>query len=142
MARRDGQTETDALCSGKTNDPTDDPISHEDEAEDVSSDDGASDDYIPPTAAKNTKGSKRATSDKVSKKSTGKRSTRSVSKLEREIKGLTLGGDALAGADDSVVILPNRKLREAAVEVGGPGIEYVPGKGEVDTVKKKKRYAD
>lgn len=101
--------------------------------------DDVSDDYIPPTAAKNSKSHKRATRDKASKTSTGKRAMRSVSKLEREMKGLSIEDEALA--DDSVVILPNRKLRQTAVEAGGPGVEYVPGKGEVDPVKKKKRCA-
>ncbi|KAF8139970.1 kinesin-domain-containing protein [Boletus edulis] len=144
MEYHNPQTQTDASRSGKMNDHANDAISQstdeDEDAEDaVSANDDGSDDYIPPAAAKSSKSYKRETRDKVLKKSTGKRSTRSVSKLEQEIKGLSIAGDALAGADDSVVILPNRKLRKAAVEAGGPGVEYVPGKGEVDPVKKKKR---
>ena len=104
----------------------------------VLSTDDASDDYIAPTTAKSVKGDKKATQDKASKTGTSKRSTRSVSKLEREIKGLSMGD---AEADDSVIILPNRKLRQGVMEAGSPGVEYVPGKGEVDAVKKKKRCA-
>lgn len=145
MGHYNAQTEAD----GETNDHANDAISQNtdsedgDEAEDIvlSTNDDASDDYIPPTTAKNTKDHKRGTRDKVSKKSTGKRSTRSVSKLEQEIQCLSIRGDALAEADDSVVILPKRKFRQATVEVGGPGTEDVPGKGEVDPTKKKKRCA-
>ncbi|KAF8559379.1 kinesin-domain-containing protein [Imleria badia] len=140
MEHYNAQTEGNASRSGKTNDHGNDTISDSEDEEDMvlSTNDDASDDYIPPTADKNTKDHKRGTQDKVSKKSTGKRSTRSVSKLEREIQGLSIGGDALAEADDSVVILPNRKLRREAVEAAGPGVEYVP---EVDPAKKKKRCA-
>jgi hypothetical protein len=145
MEHHNAQPETDASLLGKTNDHANDAISQnsdEDEAEAVlSTNDDASDDYIPPTVAKNTKDHKKATHDKASKKSTDKRSTKSVSKLEREIKGLSIGGDALAEVDNSVVILPNRKLRQAAMEAGGAGAEYIPGKGEVDPGKKKKRCA-
>lgn len=148
MEHHNAQPETDASLFGKTNDHANDAISEntdedEAEAEDtvLSTNDDASDDYIPPTAAKNTKDHKKATHDKTSKKSKGKRSTRSVSKLEREIKGLSIGGDALAEADNSVVILPNRKSRQAVMEAEGAGVEYIPGKGEVDPGKKKKRCA-
>lgn len=148
MEQHNTQPETDASLPDKKHDHSNDAISKdadedEAEAEDMvlSTNDDASDDYIPPTAAKNTKNTKKETHDKASKKSTGKRPTRSVSKLEREIKGLSIGGDAPAEADNSVVILPNRKLRQAAVEAGGAGAEYIPGKGEVDPAKKKKRCA-
>lgn len=146
MEHHSAQPERDVSLLGKTNDLTDDAVSQntdevEDEADDMvlSTNDDASDDYIPPTATKNTKGHKKAAHDKASKKSTSKRPTRSVSKLEREIKGLSIGGDAPAEADASVVILPNRKLRQAAMGAGGPGVEYIPGEGEVDPAKKKKR---
>lgn len=141
VERHDTKTKKGGSHFGQTNDNADDAISEnadEDEDETESTNDDASDDYIP--AAKNTKGYKKATQDKTLDKSTGKRSMKSVSKLEREIKSLSIGGDALVGADDSVIILPNRKLRKAAVEAGGPGTEYVPGKGEVDPAKKKKRW--
>lgn len=131
----DSQPETKALHSGKTDDHANDVISQntdDDEADKVlSTNDDASDDYIPPMAAKNSKNHKKAAHEKASKTSAGKRSTRSVSRLEQEIKGLSKGDDNLAEADESVVILPNRKLRQAAVEAGG----------EVEPVKKKKRCA-
>ncbi|KAH0838561.1 kinesin-domain-containing protein [Lanmaoa asiatica] len=148
MEHHNTQPETETLLSGKVKDHANDAIfqntdEDENEARDMvlSSNDAASDDYIPTIAAKHTKDHKKATDDKASKKSTGKRLTRSVSKLEQEIKGLSIGNDTLAEADNSIVILPNRKLRQAVVEAGGPGIDYIPGKGEVDPVKKKKRCA-
>ncbi|CDO75878.1 hypothetical protein BN946_scf184672.g11 [Trametes cinnabarina] len=58
-------------------------------------------------------------------------SSRAVAGLEDELDGLSLGGDP----DDSTVIIPNRKAREQAAA----GTEYIPGKGETETGKKKKR---
>ncbi|KAI0757337.1 P-loop containing nucleoside triphosphate hydrolase protein [Daedaleopsis nitida] len=65
-----------------------------------------------------------------------RRSTRGTSKavaeLELELDELSLGESE--DPEDSTVIIPNRKARAVS------GIEYVPGKGEVDiTAKKKKR---
>lgn len=142
MEHHNAQPETEASHSDHANDASS-QNTDEDEAEDkvLSANDDASDDYIPPTAAKKSMNHKKETRGKASKTSTGKRSTRSVSKLEREIKGLSIGDDTLAEADESVVILPNRKHLQAAVEAGGQGVEYIPGKGEVDPVKKKKRCA-
>ncbi len=69
----------------------------------------------------------------------GRKSTRKVSKaiaeLEQELDELSLGEDDI-DPDDSTVIVPNKKVREEAI---GPGLVYVPGKGEVDPGKKKKR---
>ncbi|TFK93524.1 kinesin-domain-containing protein [Polyporus arcularius HHB13444] len=69
----------------------------------------------------------------------GRKSTRKASKaiaeLEQELDELSLGDDDV-DPDDSTVIVPNKKVREDAV---GPGLVYVPGKGEVDPGKKKKR---
>ncbi|KAH9891024.1 kinesin-domain-containing protein [Cubamyces lactineus] len=67
----------------------------------------------------------------------GRRSTRStgsraVAELGKELDELSLGG---GDADDSTVIIPNRKAR---TEAAG-GTEYVPKGGEVETAKKKKR---
>ncbi|KAG1787830.1 kinesin-domain-containing protein [Suillus plorans] len=67
---------------------------------------------------------------------TGRRSTRTVSLLEKQIKDLSLLEDGTGGADDSVTILPNRKARAV---YGGPDVVFVPGKGDLDTTKKKKR---
>lgn len=41
---------------------------------------------------------------------------------------------------EAAVVIPNKKARQEAVANGGPNVEYVPRKGETDTVKKKKRY--
>ena len=49
-------------------------------------------------------------------------------------------GDDDAG-DDSVLIIPNKKARQAAIAGLGPDAEYIPRPGEVDHVKKKKRCA-
>ncbi|KAF9243827.1 kinesin-domain-containing protein [Melanogaster broomeanus] len=98
----------------------------EEDISDLSSSGDESDDYVPPTPAAVKKGK-----TKPAKTSTGRRGTKSA--------GLSILGDAVPEADDSVVILPNRRVRQATVELKGPGVEYVPGKGEVDTVKKKKR---
>lgn len=43
--------------------------------------------------------------------------------------------------DDSVLIIPNKKARQAAIAGLGPDAEYIPRPGEVDTIKKKKRCA-
>jgi hypothetical protein len=42
---------------------------------------------------------------------------------------------------DSILIVPNKKVRQAAIVNGGPGVEYVPHAEDdaVDTTKKKKR---
>lgn len=146
IKHRDAHQETGTTLSGKGDDHADDAISQstaeDDGDEDVvlSTNDDTSSDYIPPATEKNAKEPKKEIKDKASKTSAGKRSTKSVSKLEREIKSLSIGNDISAETEDSVIILPNRKLRQAATETGGPDVEYVSGKGEVDPVKKKKRY--
>ncbi|KAL7285775.1 hypothetical protein ACG7TL_000884 [Trametes sanguinea] len=58
-------------------------------------------------------------------------SSRAVAELEDDLDALSLGGDP----DDSTMIIPNRKAREEAAA----GTEYVPGKGETEAGKKKKR---
>lgn len=58
-----------------------------------------------------------------------------VNKLAQELDELEIGNE-----DDSIVIIPNKQARQAAVMHGGPNAEYVPQGSEVDTGKKKKRY--
>ncbi|KAI0823088.1 P-loop containing nucleoside triphosphate hydrolase protein [Trametes gibbosa] len=58
-------------------------------------------------------------------------SSRAIAELGDDLDALSLSGDA----DDSTVIIPNRKAREEAAG----GLEYVPRKSEVETAKKKKR---
>jgi hypothetical protein len=65
----------------------------------------------------------------------GRRSTRTVSLLEKQIKYISLS-EGTCGADDSVTIVPNRKARAA---YGGTDVEFVPGKDDIDTTKRKKR---
>ncbi|KAG2149677.1 kinesin-domain-containing protein [Suillus cothurnatus] len=67
---------------------------------------------------------------------TSRRSTRTVSLLEKQIKDLSLLDDGTGDVDDSITILPNRKARAV---YGGPDVVFVPGKGDLDTTKKKKR---
>jgi hypothetical protein len=67
---------------------------------------------------------------------TSRRSTRTVSLLEKQIKDLSLLEDGTGDVDDSITILPNRKARAV---YGGPDVVFVPGKGDLDTTKKKKR---
>ncbi|KAL4069405.1 kinesin-domain-containing protein [Scleroderma citrinum] len=112
------------------------------EGEPLSIDDD--DDYVPPTATKtmksaqHTRHSKPAVTTATGKMQRSARSS-SVSKLEQEMNVLKLADDVIPEADESVIIVPNRKARQATAEVGGQDIEYVPLKGETDTVKKKKR---
>lgn len=72
------------------------------------------------------------------KKAQPKRPTRSTSNtlagLEDELNGLNIQGR------DSTTVIPNKAARKAAISHAGPGVEYIPRPGEVDTVKKKKRY--
>ena len=141
MKHKNTQSGTDTSLPEKEKDHANDQGTAEDEDgdENVSSeDDSNSDDYIPPAAERSTKHNKRVANKKTLKTSTAKRPTRSVSKLEKEIKSLSIGDNITAEADDSVIILPNRKTRQAAIDAG---IEYVPGEGEVGSVKKKKRCA-
>ncbi|KAG1783598.1 kinesin-domain-containing protein [Suillus placidus] len=129
------QEETDASAQSEIEQMT------EEEESDPISEDDESDDYAPPAKAnskpfkvvvkplaKGTVGSPAA--------QTGRRSTRTVSLLEKQIKDLSLLEDGTGGADDSVTILPDRKARAA---YGGPDVVFVPGKGDLDTTKKKKR---
>jgi hypothetical protein len=47
--------------------------------------------------------------------------------------------ERVPGGDDSVLVIPNRKARAAAIVNGGPDVTYIPRKGEVDVAKKRKR---
>ncbi|KAH7883877.1 kinesin-domain-containing protein, partial [Phlebopus sp. FC_14] len=101
------------------------------------------DDYVPPIPAPVTK----ARHVNVSPNpyafevmhSVQRSSKHTTLQLEQQMAGMLISDDVTPGADDSAVILPNRKAQQAAAGTGGPGVEYVPGKGEVDVVKKKKR---
>ncbi|KAG2155501.1 kinesin-domain-containing protein [Suillus clintonianus] len=109
----------------------DDPISEDDE----------SDDYAPPAKAKSRPikvAIKPLAKGKVGSPAatTGRRSTRTVSLLEKQLKDISLLEDGTGGADDSITILPNRKARAA---YGGPDVVFVPGKDDIDITKKKKR---
>ncbi|KAG1757256.1 kinesin-domain-containing protein [Suillus lakei] len=132
-----GQEEADASAQSKIEQMTeeesveDDPISEDDE----------SDDYAPPAKAKSRPfqvAVKPLAKGKVESQATktGRRSTRTVSLLEKQIKDISIVEVGTGGADDSVTILPNRKARAA---YGGPDVVFVPGKGDLDTTKKKKR---
>lgn len=130
-------TETDASAHSEIEQFTEEEESVEDDP--ISDDE--SDIYTPPTKAKSRPfkvAIKPLAKGKVgsSAANTGFRSTRSVSLLEKQIKDLSLLEDGTDGADDSVTILPNRKARAA---YGGPDVVFVPGKGDLDTTKKKKR---
>ncbi|KAH7915155.1 kinesin-domain-containing protein [Hygrophoropsis aurantiaca] len=128
-----------------------DAASGEDEAEAASNESGNDedlDDYTPPAKPSGKSRTSTTASKAISSKSVPndikakQRSSRRKSSLglEHQMTGLSvLSEDDIPGADDSVIIVPNRKARQVAAAVGGPGIEYVPRKGEVDTVKKKKR---
>ncbi|KAH7927415.1 kinesin-domain-containing protein [Leucogyrophana mollusca] len=121
----------------------------EGEEEEPCSEDDDEDDYVPLVAAKSSRKSQTANAEpkSISSKRTesstkpGRRSTRTKNSLSLEQKMADLSilsGDG-TGADDSAIIVPNKKARQAAAALGGPSVEYVPRKGEVDTVKKKKR---
>ena len=73
----------------------------------------------------------------ASKSQPSKRISSLASVLEKT-RALSLDGDPR----DSIVVIPNKKARAEAVASGGPNTEYVPGPGEVDVAKKKKRYVD
>lgn len=131
-------TETDASAHSEIEQFTEEEESVED---DPISEDDESDIYTPPTKTKSRPFKvviKPLAKGKVgsSAANTGLRSTRSVSLLEKQIKDLSLLEDGTDGADDSATILPNRKARAA---YGGPDVVFVPGKGDLDTTKKKKR---
>lgn len=112
-----------------------DNVVEEEEPSSISEDE----DYVPP-AAQTMKASqqKKRTKPAVAT-NTGKTRQSSISKLQQEMNVLKIE-DVIPEAEDSIIIVPNRKTRQVAAEVGGLGIEYIPQKGEVDTVKKKKRY--
>ncbi|KAF9229627.1 kinesin-domain-containing protein [Gyrodon lividus] len=148
ITRHAARSETDGSVPSVADDDTDGTIPEVDEDEDgdmadLSISDNESDDYVPPPSAIEKKGKSqkallRIAPTKPAKPSTDRRSTKSaVSKLEQDINGLSISGDVGPEVDDSVIILPNRRVRQATAELGG--VEYVPGKGEVDTMKKKKR---
>lgn len=123
------QSEIEQITEGE--DSVDDPISEDDE----------SDDYAPLAKVKSRPfrvAVKPLAKEKVgiTEAKTGRRSTRTVSLLEKQVKDLSLLEYDIGGADDSVTILPNRKARAA---YGGPDVVFVPGKGDLDTTKKKKR---
>ncbi|KIM66993.1 hypothetical protein SCLCIDRAFT_1210448 [Scleroderma citrinum Foug A] len=111
-----------------------DNVVEEEEPSSISEDE----DYVPP-AAQTMKASqqKKRTKPAVAT-NTGKTRQSSISKLQQEMNVLKIE-DVIPEAEDSIIIVPNRKTRQVAAEVGGLGIEYIPQKGEVDTVKKKKR---
>lgn len=69
------------------------------------------------------------------RKSTTRKASKAVADLEQELDELSLGDNDI-DPEDSTVIIPNKKAREEAMD---HGVEYVPGKGEVDPGKKKKR---
>lgn len=101
------------------------------------------DDYTPPAAqttkaaAQQTKRTRPAAATTTGKTRQSARSS-SISKLQQGMNVLKLD-DAIPEAEDSVIIVPNKKTRQATAEVVGADIEYVPLKGEVGVVKKKKR---
>ncbi|KAG2044339.1 hypothetical protein BDR03DRAFT_234897 [Suillus americanus] len=137
MLRTD-QEETDASAQSETEQMTEEEESMED---DPISEDDESDDYAPLAKAKSrpfkvaakplAKGKVGIPESRISR-----RSTRTVSLLGKQIKDLSLLEDGTGDADDSVTILPNRKARAA---YGGPDVVFVPGQGDLDTTKKKKR---
>ncbi|KIK98327.1 hypothetical protein PAXRUDRAFT_823970 [Paxillus rubicundulus Ve08.2h10] len=138
--------EADGSIPSAVDDNTDDAIFREvggDEDEDIaipSTSSGDSDDYVPLVPAPGKTKNQKAPPQAAPAKSAQRRSTKSVvSKLEQDMNGLVISGGVVPEAEDSIIILPNRRIRQETVELGGPGVEYVPGKGEVDTVKKKKR---
>lgn len=114
-------------------------MTEEDEDHDPISEDDDSDEYAPSTKPK-PRPFKVATKPLTKAKAkigtpaggAGRRSTRTVSLLEKQMEDISL----LEGADDSITIVPNRKARAA---YGGPDVEFVPGKYDVDTTKTKKR---
>lgn len=64
---------------------------------------------------------------------------RKVSETDAKLAGLQQSLDEL-NLRDSTAIIPDKKARKAAVAHAGVDAEYVPQAGEVDTMKKKKRY--
>jgi hypothetical protein len=119
-------------------------VTEEDEglADDLVTEDDDSDEYTPsakPTPRPFKVATKRLAKEKGKMGSSvtkaGHRSTRSVSLLGKQIKDISLSED-ICGADDSITIVPNRKARAA---YGGTDVEFVPGKGDIDTTKRKKR---
>ncbi|EIW86481.1 kinesin-domain-containing protein [Coniophora puteana RWD-64-598 SS2] len=98
--------------------------------------DDEEDDYVPSPPIKQPSRGKPAP-PRLDPPSKGPRSSkpgqRKVSTLVDDMDRLGLDGDA----DDSVIIVPDRKARKAAVP---EGIEYVPRPGVTDVGKKKKRY--
>ncbi|KAG1715798.1 hypothetical protein ID866_1374 [Astraeus odoratus] len=119
-------------------------VEEEEEEEEALSE--SEDNYVPPTAAskkkttRETEPPKAAIPKPVTTTSKTRRSTKSsISRLEEEMNVLTIIDDVDSEADDSVIVVPNKKTRQATVEKGGPGVEVIPHKGEVETVKKKKR---
>ncbi|KAI0344136.1 kinesin-domain-containing protein [Trametopsis cervina] len=80
------------------------------------------------------------TKAKARAKPVARRSTRST--RNSSLSGIVQKTEALAlndDDDDSVVIIPNKKVRQTAIAHAGPDAEYIPQKGESDTIKKKKR---
>lgn len=70
-----------------------------------------------------------------SRKSSRPTRSSSLAQIVEKTGAMTLDDDP----DDSVVIIPNKKARQEAVKHAGANAEYVPQKGESDTMKKKKR---
>lgn len=64
---------------------------------------------------------------------------RKASETDAKLAGLQQSLDELS-LRDSTTVIPDKKARKAAVAHAGEDAEYVPQAGEVDTMKKKKRY--
>ncbi|KIJ68715.1 hypothetical protein HYDPIDRAFT_106954 [Hydnomerulius pinastri MD-312] len=143
MSNRSAPSTRGTRTQSEGEDVSDDAESEEEEdIADLSISDDDEDDYVPPPPAKkgpNPKAPARPALPKLvnsKASSTGRRSTKSaVSKLEQDMNVLSISDDVVPGADDSAIILPNRRLRQATEALGGPGVEYVPGKGEVDIIR-------
>ncbi|EED81253.1 predicted protein [Postia placenta Mad-698-R] len=71
----------------------------------------------------------------AAKRKSGREPSDKLSSLQETLESLTLQENAR----DSTVVVPNKKARQDAVTHGGEGQQNVSQKGEVDTIKKKKR---
>lgn len=71
----------------------------------------------------------------AAKRKSGREPSDKLSSLQETLESLSLQENAR----DSTVVVPNKKARQDAVTHGGEGQQHVSQKGEVDTVKKKKR---
>jgi kinesin family protein 20 len=61
----------------------------------------------------------------------------------RRMSRITLGDmddlEEIPAIEGDIPVIPNRKARASAIAQGGDDVTYIPQKGEVETVKKKKR---